>query len=522
MSTAAGGGPGGAATTDRAQLGAPRVGVGLRLTAAVLIVVLVSLTALVSYLFFHTVAEVMFAVVAFGALLLSLTLRELVDDDFAVLVGLGLGTSALLHLVHMVDFPGMGMIGVSVDEPTQVWLAARLLVAATFVLAPFALGRRVRIGLVAALCGGVAALALASIYWWSVFPSAYSLEGGLTTFKVAAEYVISGLFAAGMVLLWRRHALLPAAALPLLVAALGASIVAELWFTVYSGPHTWPNMAGHVFLVLSAVFVYLGLIEDSLARPHGVAVAHLQAARRLHERLARGLVPSLSVWHPAVEVFGYYRPGDRRLELGGDFADVLTERGGRVAVICGDVSGNGPDAAALGAMLRVGWSALVVSGASPAAIVCGLRAIVARERRDEDTFATACLAWVDPVADEVALLNVGHPPPLLLDGHVVPLAHPPLPPLGTLDVPVGEPGRFPLPRDWSLVFYTDGLIEGRVAPDSSERFGEQRLLKAFADLAGAPLDREALVRVTTAVERAAATPFADDITVVVLRPRTRR
>jgi serine phosphatase RsbU (regulator of sigma subunit) len=91
-----------------------------------------------------------------------------------------------------------------------------------------------------------------------------------------------------------------------------------------------------------------------------------------------------------------------------------------------------------------------------------------------------------------------------------------------VDAPVGEPGRFDLPEDWALVFYTDGLIEGRVAPGSSERFGEQRLIQAFADLVGGPLDRDALERVTTAVERSATAPFVDDITVVVVSPRGAR
>ena len=152
----------------------------VRLVGVALVVALVTLTALASYLFFHTVAEVTFAVVGFAALVLAFTLREFLDDDFAVFVSLGLGTAALLHLVHMLDFPGMGMIGVSVDEPTQVWLTARLLLAVTFVVAPSVAGRRLPMRTVALLYGLVAALALASIDWWKVFPSAYSLSGGLT------------------------------------------------------------------------------------------------------------------------------------------------------------------------------------------------------------------------------------------------------------------------------------------------------------------------------------------------------
>lgn len=503
----------------QANRGVGGVDPALRLVGVALIVALVTLTSLVSYLFFHTVAEVMFVVVGFGALVLALTVREFLDDDFPVFVGVGLGAASLLHLVHLVDFPGMDMIDASADSPTQVWLAARTLLAVTFVLAPFVLGRRVRLRLVGSVYGGAVALIVASIYWWDLFPSAYGPEKGLTSFKVMAEYAISSLFALAIVLLWRRRALLPAAAFPRLVAALAASIISELWFTLYTGPETWPNMAGHIFLVLSVVLVYIGLIEDSLVRPHAVAVTNLQAAQRLHERLARSLLPSSPIHHPAVDVLTQYRPGERRLELGGDFSDVVEEREDVLAVICGDVSGQGPDAAALGAVLRVSWKALVLAGTAPQQIVESLRRVLTRERQDDETFATACLAWIDLRHGELSLLNVGHPLPLLLGDHVVSLEAPVVPPLGSLDVPVRGPTHIGLPTEWSLVFYTDGLIEGRSSPGSSERFGEERLVETFERLARHPLDAACLKDVVAAVESASGEPFNDDVTLVVVSSR---
>ena len=71
-------------------------------------------------------------------------------------------------------------------------------------------------------------------------------------------------------------------------------------------------------------------------------------------------------------LIGEYRPGERHLELGGDFLDVVDLGDHGLAVICGDVSGHGPDAAALGAMLRVSWEALVLSRTPPAELVCAL------------------------------------------------------------------------------------------------------------------------------------------------------
>jgi serine phosphatase RsbU (regulator of sigma subunit) len=248
-------------------------------------------------------------------------------------------------------------------------------------------------------------------------------------------------------------------------------------------------------------------------------VANLREVKLLHERLEKSLLPTLPVRHPAVDVVTYYRPGQHELELGGDFIDVVDERDGGLAVICGDVSGHGPDAAALGAMLRVSWQALVVSGAAPAEVVGSLRQVLARERHDEDTFATACLAWIDPGADELRVVNVGHPLPLLIADGVTKLEVPALPPLGTIDVAVREPLPLALPVGWTLLFYTDGLIEGRSAPGAAERFGEERLIDALERLVTKPVDSAGLDRVLRAAEKAGGEPLTDDVTVVVVAKR---
>ena len=180
-------------------------------------------------------------------------------------------------------------------------------------------------------------------------------------------------------------------------------------------------------------------------------------------------------------------------------------------MICGDVSGHGPDAAALGAMLRVSWQALCAGGADPVVIVESLKSVLLRERRSPSTFATFCLAWIDPLRDEVRLLNVGHPVPLLIADEVRPLLVPPMPPLGTVDWPIEQPQLVHLPEGWRLFFYTDGLIEGRGAPGSQERFGEERLIATLQSLAERPHRRELASRTSSrrssppAVSRSATT-----------------
>ncbi|MBE3032641.1 MAG: hypothetical protein IMZ74_05510, partial [Actinobacteria bacterium] len=133
-----------------------------RLTAIIGIVLLalLYLARLHSYLLFHTLAEIVFIVVCLSVLVVAWSLRQFLDDDFAVFLGIALWTVAALHIVHVVDYPGLGLISNSPDPPTQVWLGARLLLAGSFIVATFFFGRRMRVGVVLACFAGYAALLL--------------------------------------------------------------------------------------------------------------------------------------------------------------------------------------------------------------------------------------------------------------------------------------------------------------------------------------------------------------------------
>jgi serine phosphatase RsbU (regulator of sigma subunit) len=349
-----------------------------------------------------------------------------------------------------------------------------------------------------------------------VFPEALH-EGGLTTFKKLAEYAICLLFVAAGVLLWRRRDKLPSGTWRLLRAALVTSVIAELWLTLYQVASGWPNMLGHIFLVLSALLLFRAVVDDGLARPHAIAMNALSEAEAMHRRLEQGLMPSLPVHHEGISVLSSYQPGENKLQLSGDFIDVLDRGDEGVAVICGDVSGHGANAAALGAMLRASWQALCAGGVGAPKMVESLRAVIERERRSDSTYATMSLAWIDPRRSELRLISLGHPLPLLISDCVAtPLPVSPVPPLGMWDLPVAEPSVIALPEDWRLFFYTDGLVEGRMAPDSPERFGEVRLVAAVERLCCDSPDDRCLEELLEQVQAAGCEPFSDDVSVILI------
>ena len=91
-------------------------------------------------------------------------------------------------------------------------------------------------------------------------------------------------------------------------------------------------------------------------------VARLHAEE--NARLERGLLPAPLVNDDHLVLNAHYRPGRRRALLGGDFYDAVQTADGTVHAVIGDVSGHGPDAAALGVSLRIAWRTLVIGGHS--------------------------------------------------------------------------------------------------------------------------------------------------------------
>jgi len=237
-------------------------------------------------------------------------------------------------------------------------------------------------------------------------------------------------------------------------------------------------------------------------------------AERLHATLEAGLLPVMPVAHDGLDIVTAYRPGEDRLLLGGDFYDVMRLPDGRLALILGDVAGHGPDAAALGARLRAGWQALTLSGVAPSLLFGSLARMVAAQPPVE-LFATVILAWIDPAARTAEFICAGHPRPLLLSHGVRPVGLPAELPLGLDEGASPVPTTLDLPPDWTLFFYTDGLIEGREAPGSCERFGVERLMQHLEG-GGEGFAAAALDRVLAEIEAANGAAFGDDVAVVAV------
>lgn len=197
--------------------------------------------------------------------------------------------------------------------------------------------------------------------------------------------------------------------------------------------------------------------------------------RRENMRLTLGLKPQLLVKDPDLRCVSLYEPADEANMLGGDFLDAVELPDGTVRLVLGDVSGHGPEEAALGVSLRVGWRSLVLNGSSECRTLGQLEELMTVERADRFTFATVCDVTIRPDRRSAAVCVAGHPNPLLIDdGGSRLLGIPPGFPLG-IEGPTRAVQDVPLRGDWTLLLYSDGIFEGRDGTGS--RFGLDRFVE---------------------------------------------
>ena len=219
------------------------------------------------------------------------------------------------------------------------------------------------------------------------------------------------------------------------------------------------------------------------------AQRQLSLARVIAEenaRLERGLLPSPVLGDERLTVATRYRVGGRQRLLGGDFYDVVQTPDGWVHVLIGDVCGRGPGEAALGVCLRVAWRTLVLAGWPSQDVLSAVQRVLQHEEQDEAMFATVCMVSVAPGRSTGILRLAGHPAPLLITpDQVTELTAPTSLPLGLNDLEEWPEREVRLGDRWSLLLYTDGLIEGRIGP-GPDRLGTEGLIGLMRKALGAP------------------------------------
>ena len=179
-----------------------------------------------------------------------------------------------------------------------------------------------------------------------------------------------------------------------------------------------------------------------------------------------------------------YRSATELSRVGGDFFDLFEIGQGRVAVLIGDVSGKGLEAASLTSLVKNAVRIFAHEGLSTGEVLQRTNQFLTRHVQGP-SFVTAFLAVVDPATGELRYSSAGHPPALVRDpsGEVTSLR------VGSTVLGVfADEGyreeREQVSPEHLVLLYTDGAIEAR---DGAGRLlGEAGLSRMLADLRASP------------------------------------
>lgn len=222
--------------------------------------------------------------------------------------------------------------------------------------------------------------------------------------------------------------------------------------------------------------VGIALHNASLVR---TAMERQQLVRelRLAHELQLKLLPKPNVVAPEARAAARVVPAE---SVGGDFYLLARLDAGRTAVLIGDVSGHGYQAALVMALSLSAAAIHVQAAFDPAIALEAVRRSLADELSSTDMSLSLCYALIDAPAGVLRYANAGHPHAFRMgsDGACERLTAV-VPPLGFSDDAI-EDAQLPWRRGDRLVLFTDGVSDAR--DERGGRLGEQSVLDRLATI----------------------------------------
>lgn len=245
--------------------------------------------SLYNYLFYHTTIELFAIFVGFSLSLIAIVTLPISRNKLFTKIGIIYLFVAIVDYVHTLAYKGMNIFaGWTANEPTQLWILGRTMEAIGFFLL-FYLNLQERSDRWFFAGYSVATLVGLTAVGFGLFPDCFIEGHGLTTFKVAMEYVIVVLSILTIVKIrfFRFGETETSNVLDKdIELSLVFTILGELSFTLYTDVYGFFNFLGHVFRFLSYYVLLRGLVVRALVDPVNTLFRELNSKNEELERIA--------------------------------------------------------------------------------------------------------------------------------------------------------------------------------------------------------------------------------------------
>jgi PAS domain S-box-containing protein len=214
---------------------------------------------------------------------------------------------------------------------------------------------------------------------------------------------------------------------------------------------------------------------------------------------------------PSVEFSRLYRSATETTRVGGDFFDIFELAGDRIAIVIGDISGKGLEAATSTALVKNTIRAYAYDGLTVDQIMSKTNDVIFKVTAPS-LFVTVFFGILETKTGALAYCSGGHPPALIKRPSSVETLAENSPIVGAFaDLPFYEDISVLGPTD-ALILYTDGLIEAR---GKVGFFGDERLINTMSRIEGSSIQEIPQV-IFKEVSKFSGGLLSDDLAILVV------
>lgn len=232
----------------------------------VIFLILLTPIAVFNSLLFHTLVEGFSIIVSSLTFVVAYNSYPFSKRHALMFLGCGYFWVGILDFFHTISFSSYAaLINLNSGATIQFWLVARLL--ESLILASFCyfINKPLNRNWLFWLFGAFTVFCLLLVLL-DFLPTLYIENVGLTKTKVWGEYLVIAILLFAM---WKvsKQKESNTSTIKLIIFSIGLTIIAEVFFTLYTSFSNLSLTLGHVFKLLSYWLIYLALVESIITQP---------------------------------------------------------------------------------------------------------------------------------------------------------------------------------------------------------------------------------------------------------------
>ncbi len=323
------------------------------------------ITSIAGYLTWHVIFEFIGVLVSVSIFTVTYFVYEESANLRMIILGCAFLTMGLLDTFHTFSFKGMSDFFISNDtanRATTLWILSRTfgsigLLLSAYIPANYKVKTKKEIFAIVTISFSILIFIIVT-YYPNIFPQMFIEGSGLTSIKIAMEYIIILILASTFLLNLSKLKSTDQRLEHQFMIALVLLMFSEFAFTSYGSVYDAFNYVGHIYKIIASMILYKAIYVENVSAPYRhlnqMVKQRTEELRDMNSMLLKDieyakemqlrLMPEKLPMDESISFYVEYLPAE---SLSGDFYNVVKLDEDNIALYLGDVSGHGVTAAML-------------------------------------------------------------------------------------------------------------------------------------------------------------------------------